>query len=158
MTDRKSTKSYVNEEGSAAIVCPECFRKKVISVDKFRGKKVNLKVKCSCSNIFTVNLEFRRHRRKPTKLKGIYKMDPPSNTAGISEVINLSLSGACFKIKGMHDLQEGQLGTIEFRLDNRKQTELFKHVIIRNVRNGVIGCEFLDQQAFERELGFYLRN
>lgn len=158
MTELKSAKSYVNQDGSAAIVCPDCFRKKVVGVEKFRGKKGPLKVKCGCGHRFEVNLEFRRHYRKLTELDGTYKMDPPSNAAGISEIVNLSLSGACFKVRGMHDLKEGQLGTIEFKLDNRKQTELFKHVIIRNINKDEVGCEFLDQQAFERELGFYLRN
>ncbi len=158
MTEQNSTKSYVNENGNTTILCPECYKKKTLAVEKFRGKKTTLKAKCSCGHIFVVNLEFRRHYRKPTELNGKYKMDPPSNSAGISEIINLSLSGACFKVRGMHDIQEGQLGTIEFTLDNRKQTSLFKHVIIRNVDKGKIGCEFLDQQAFNKELGFYLRN
>lgn len=158
MSDSRTAKSYVNDLGKAAIVCPECFRKKVIEVEKFRGKKSALKIRCSCSHLFAVALEFRRHFRKPTELKGSYRMKPPLNSGGVTEITNLSLSGACFKIRGLHDLKDGQLGTLEFKLDNRKQTELFKHVIIRSVNKDEIGCEFLDQQAFERELGFYLRS
>ena len=157
MKDSRSAKSYVNDSAKAAIVYPKCFRKKVIDVEKFRGKKSALKARCSCSHLFEVTLEFRRHFRKSTGLKGRYRMDPPLNSGGITEVTNLSLSGACFKIRGLHDLKNGQIGTLEFKLDNRKRTELFKHVIIRNVNENEIGCEFLDQQAFERELGFYLR-
>lgn len=158
MPEEKTTKSYVDDEGSAVIICPDCFRKRTVPVDKFRGKQSTVKVRCSCSHLFHVNLEFRRHYRKNTNLDSKYQIKPPANSGGICEINNLSLSGLSFTVRGIHDIQIGQLGTIEFTLDNRKQTELFKHVIVRNVIGNKIGCEFLDQQAFERELGFYLRS
>lgn len=157
MNDKKSAKSYVNDSGKAAIVCPECHSKRVIDVEQFRGKKSSVKVRCSCSHVFELSLEFRRHYRKKTELEGSYRINS-SNAGGVTEVTNLSLSGACFKIRGLHDLECGQLGTLEFKLDNRKQTELFKHVIIRNINKDEVGCEFLDQHAFEKELGFYLKS
>lgn len=158
MPEEKLTKSYVDNEGQAVIICPECFQKRTVPVDKFRGKQSTVKVRCSCSHLFQVNLEFRRHYRKDTTLDSRFQIRPPAKSGGISEITNLSLSGLCFTVRGVHDIQAGQLGTIEFTLDNRKQTELFKHVIVRNVTGNKIGCEFLDQQAFERELGFYLRS
>ena len=158
MVEKKILKSYVNAEGQAVIVCPDCFRKKTVPVEKFRGKLSTVKVRCSCSHQFQVTLEFRRHYRKNTTLNSCFQIEPPSKSGGISEIINLSKSGVCFIVRGVHDIQVGQLGSIEFTLDNRKQTELEKHVIVRNVDGKKIGCEFLDQVDYERELGFYLCN
>jgi hypothetical protein len=43
-----------------------------------------------------------------------------------------------------------------FTLDNRKQTVLTKNIIIRTVTGNRIGVEFVEDRAFEKELGFYL--
>jgi hypothetical protein len=83
-------------------------------------------------------------------------LDPPAVGGGKIKVINLSLSGACFEVRGIHDLQIGQMGSLHFTLDNRKETVLFKKVIIKIVNGNRIGCEFLEERAYEKELGFYL--
>ena len=53
-------------------------------------------------------------------------------------------------------MEIGQLGSLVFTLDNRKKSVLFKKVIIKTVNGNQIGCEFLEDRAYEKELGFYL--
>jgi len=151
------TKSFVKSDNGAVIVCPACSAAKSISVKQFRNRTHLIKVKCKCGHTFKVQLEFRRHYRKPTDLTATYDLLSPAIGGGIAHLINLSLSGACFEVRGIHELHIGQQGTIAFTLDNRNQTAFFKNVTIRAVKGNRIGCEFVDDTAFEKELGFYLR-
>ncbi len=86
----------------------------------------------------------------------MYNPVPPAVSGGKAKVINLSLSGACFELRGIHDLKIGQKGVLIFTLDNRKETVLTKSIFIRSVSGNRIGGEFVEDRAFEKELGFYL--
>jgi hypothetical protein len=128
-----------------------------MSVRQFRHHLHLLKVKCKCGNSFRVQLEFRRHYRKPTELNGTFDPTYPASGGGVAKIVNLSLSGACFEIRAMHDLKIGQRGKLLFTLDNRKQTALCKNIYIRSVDGIRIGSEFINDRAFDKDLGFYLR-
>lgn len=157
MTDQPPPhKSFVKPDDEAMIVCPACDTARSISVKQFRHRLHLIKVKCKCGHVFKVHLEFRRHFRKPTELEGTYDLIPPAIGGGKIKVINLSLNGACFEVRGIHDMKEGQKGSLVFTLDNRKETVLFKKVIIKTVTANRIGCEFVEDRAYEKELGFYL--
>lgn len=84
-------------------------------------------------------------------------MTPPAVGGGMMKILNLSLQGACFEVKGFHRIQIGQKGIIDFNLDDRKETRLVRDFIVRTVASNTIGCQFNDSQAFAKELGFYLR-
>jgi len=157
MTIQENThKSFVKSDDETMIVCPACDTAKAISATQFRHRQHIVKVKCKCGHVFKVHLEFRRHFRKPTDLEGMYDLNPPAVGGGKIKVINLSLSGACFEVRGIHDMKTGQQGSLVFTLDNRKETVLFKKVIIKTVTANRIGCEFVEDRAYEKELGFYL--
>jgi hypothetical protein len=149
-------KSFVKSGDEATITCPRCQTIKIIAVREFRHHLHMLRVKCRCGYAFRVQLEFRRHYRKATDLSGTYDLVPPAVGGGITKVINLSLSGACFEVRGIHDLKIGQSGVLIFTLDNRKETTLIKKIFIKTVNGNRIGSEFAEYQAFEKDLGFYL--
>jgi hypothetical protein len=153
-----SQKSFVKSGDEATIVCPQCNSAKVIAVRQFLQRLHMLKVKCRCGYTFKVQLEFRRHYRKQTDLPGTYDITPPAVGGGTAKILNLSLSGACFEIRGAHDLKIGQKGVLIFTLDNRKETVLSKNIRIISVTGNRIGGEFISDQAFEKDLGFYLRS
>lgn len=157
MTNQPPTdRAFVREDNSTTLVCPKCRTAKDISVQQFRDKQHHVNVRCKCGYSFKVQLEFRRHFRKATSLSSTYKVKPPTGS-GIATVVNLSVSGACFEVRGHHDFKIGQKGELVFTLDDKKKTVLFKNVIIRSINNNRIGCEFVDDRAFSKELGFYLR-
>lgn len=150
-------KAFVHEDGRTSIVCPQCSKVKAVAVGQYRGRQHQLKVRCSCSHVFKVNLDFRQSYRKPTDLAAIYNLFPPAVGGGMSQVLNLSLSGICFEVKGVHGIKIGQKGRIDFTLNNRRATRLIRDFTVRTVRQRTIGCEFRQDQAFEKDLGFYLR-
>lgn len=152
----KPHKSFVKTGDKAMIVCPACDSAKQISATQFRHRQHIIKVKCKCGHLFKVHLEFRRHFRKETELEGTYDSSLPASGGGKIKVTNLSFSGACFEVRGIHNLQIGQQGSLVFTLDDRKETVLFKKVIIKNVSGHQIGCQFIEDRAYEKELGFYL--
>lgn len=152
-----SVKAFVNDDGMASISCPSCGIVRPTSVAKFRHRQHILSVKCRCQVQFKVHLEFRKHFRKPTDLDGLYTILPPDAGGGKIKVKNISRSGIGFSVSGVHSIKKGQQAKIKFTLDNRKATELDKHVTIKSIKNNYIGCQFIENQAFEKELGFYLR-
>jgi len=157
MTNQIPTnKTFVKDDSQATIVCPACRCAKTISVEAFRNKQHVIKVKCTCGYSFGLQLEFRQFFRKNTDLQGVYDVKPPARGGGIATIVNLSLSGACFEVRGVHALEVGHKGSLVFTLDNRKETVLYRQVIIRTVDGNRIGCEFVAERAFEKELGFYL--
>jgi len=150
-------KSFVNTEGIATIKCPKCGVIKNLPATEFRGRQHTLKVRCNCDYAWDILLDFRRHYRKKTELSGTYALDPPASGGGRLTVLNISRSGVGFSIKGTHTIMIGQKARLRFTLDNRKQTPIDKHVVIKAVKAGYIGCEFIEDRAFEKDLGFYLQ-
>ncbi|MFW2365456.1 MAG: PilZ domain-containing protein, partial [Desulforhopalus sp.] len=71
-------------------------------------------------------------------------------------ILNLSRSGARFQMPAGHTMEVGHKGVLVFTLDDRKKTALKKQVVIRTVKGNIVGCEFIEDRAFQKELGFYL--
>ena len=142
----------------ASIRCPDCALVKNIAVGKFRNRKHTLKTRCSCGTTFLVALDFRRHYRKPTKTIGVYSLIGEScSGGGQMQVNNISRSGVGFSVSGMHNISTGQKALLNFRIDDKKQTELTIKVLIKNIRGNTVGCEFINQNQIGKDLGFYLQ-
>ena len=153
--DSNVNRVFVSEDGMATISCPNCMITKQVPVADYRGKKQSLKVRCKCEQTFTVNLEFRQQHRKNTQLKGLY--DNLNESGGGRAVIrDISRNGIGFTVAGVHNIRVGHKVMINFVLDNNKQTELKKQAVVKAVNMNLIGCEFKKDQAFEKDLGFYL--
>lgn len=150
-------KAFVHDNGRVSISCPSCNILRSIQVRNFRNKRHVLNVKCTCSAQFKVHLEFRKHFRKDTDLSGMYFLLSPTSGGGKVRIKDISRSGLRFSVSGKHAIRTGSTAKVTFTLDNRKATELVKKVVVRNIEDNLIGCEFLDDRAFEKELGFYLR-
>jgi len=154
-------KSFVTRESTATITCPKCNKSRNIEASKYRNRKHTIKVRCSCRHQFTVLLDYRKTYRKETNLEGTYIMIPPGVGKGRLNVLNISKNGIGFTIgfsvSGSHPLKPGQKVRVSFQLDNKKRTDIQKVITIKNVDGHYIGGEFDDIEAFEKDLGFYLR-
>lgn len=154
----KVQKTFVKTNDTASIRCPDCSLVKNIAVGKFRNNRHTLKTRCSCGCTFLVALDFRKHYRKPTKLVGVYSLiGAPSSGGGQMQVNNISRSGVGFTVSGIHNMTVGQKALLNFRIDDKKQTELTKKVMIRNIHHNTIGCEFINHNQVGKDLGFYLQ-
>lgn len=170
-------KAFVKQDDTATITCPDCQLIKTVAVGKFRSTQHTIKVRCSCGHSFPCSLDFRKYYRKKTKLRGIYypqktgitnKQSKKTQLTGIYAmkspdgdsypviVTNISLGGLQFTLLSRDAIEMGQQGHITFTLDDRKETEINKRVIVQSTNDNIIGCRFPDDETLEPGLRFYL--
>ena len=155
----ETVKAFVRQDDTVTIVCPACTLPKNVSVGSFRTKSHYLKVRCPCDNVFRVHLDFRQFYRKPTDLKAMYKtLKPAGHGGGVVQIKNISQGGLGFTISEVNTIEVGQLLLITFQLDDKKKTSLKKEVIVQSVSDNFVGCRFTTGQAYEKEIGFYLKS
>ena len=157
MKIQNSPKAFVRADNEVLIVCPECSFTKNLSAEQFRHRQNLLKIKCKCGHHFTVQLEFRLHVRKETEFEGICKFSGTGKGVWDVILVNLSLGGVCLEISGNHGLMVGNEGTLEFNLDDRKATSILKRIIVKGISANLVRCEFVEDMAYQKALGFYLK-
>lgn len=152
-------KAHVRENNTATLICPACGAIKHIAAEKFRFGRHTINVRCRCQQLFTVLLDFRRHYRKQTSLPGTYEIISEGGIGGgIIHINNISRSGVGFTVSGLHRIEKDQELLVEFQLNDKRKTTLKKRVLVKSVRQNVIGCQFKDNAEMERALGFFLQN
>jgi hypothetical protein len=153
-----TVKTFVRAGGQATIICPNCNTAKNAKVNAYLHKKHRLNVRCRCNTVFTVLLEFRKHYRKATNLPGTYVVtNPKGGGGGMAHIQNISRSGIGFSVSGLHRMGLDQTLRIEFNLNDKNFTKVIKEAKIKAINDNYIGCQFLDNQPFEKALGFYLQ-
>lgn len=154
----ETIKAFVRANDTVTIVCTACNMPKNAAVGAFRNKSHDLKVRCPCGNVFMVHLDFRQHYRKLTDLPGTFRSINPSGMGGDMKVKDVSISGVGITISSVHTLEKGNTLILDFTLDDKKKTKLTKEVVVQSVEGKMIGCRFVERQAYNKELGFYLKN
>ena len=148
---------YVRQDGNVTFICPSCNRVSIVSVSKFKGQRHTIKIRCNCTKQFVTNLDFRQHYRKPTNITGKYILDHPARGEGEVIIRNISLGGISFEVLGAHFTKEGDTGTIDFVLDNKNKTPFERRFTVQSVNGQVVGCKFIKDREYDKELGFYMR-
>lgn len=177
MISKNTQRVFVKPDDTATISCPKCQLAKTVEVGKFRTTRHTITARCTCGHSFPVSLDFRKCYRKQTalsgtyatraskvdnkngkktKLTGTYSMHAPAFGDGHMLVANISCGGLQFTTPGDHAIEVGQQAQINFTLDDRKQTNITKRVIIQSVAGNIIGCRFADDEPLEQGLRFYL--
>jgi hypothetical protein len=142
----------------AVLTCPSCSQTKDLPVSDYREKgKRELRIKCSCDEIFDICLEYRKHPRQEARLLG--RSINLSNHREDQDVIVKNISqggiGLC-PFSGKHRTRKDDQLLISFTLNNSKQTSIETNVTVRSVAKDYIGCEFNSTDHFKTALGFYL--
>lgn len=154
----ETVKSFVDKDNTVTLVCPACSTPKSISVASFKDKCHFVKVRCPCDNVFRVHLDFRQQHRKPTTLPGAFTcLQPAGIGSGKMTVEDISQGGVGMTVSERHDLQIGCILILSFKLDDKKKTLLEKKAVVRTIHGNFIGCEFIDRELYEKEIGFYLK-
>jgi hypothetical protein len=158
MMAKSRLKVHVRHNHTATLVCPACGQARQVSVAKFRNDRHTLAVRCRCSHVYRVLLDFRGHYRKPTNLTGTYTLtDSDAPDGGVIRIHDISGSGVGFSVLGQHRIAPGHELKIKFQLTDRKRTELNKTVRVCRVQDDFIGGEFVGDNGFDKDLGFFLR-
>jgi hypothetical protein len=150
-------KTYVRPDNTAVLTCPHCGRQKVILSQSFKGYKHKLRIKCACQDVFTVILEFRNRGRRKTHLRGTYINHSREGNKGQLIIEDISVTGLAFSSLNLDNFQVGDALSIEFALDDEHQTPIRKDVIVRDVRQRSVGCEYeKSEDTFGSPLGYYI--
>ena len=153
----EARKVLVNESDEAVISCPACSLVKKMSVGRYRkDSKRYLRVKCSCSKVFNLCLEYREYYRKSVKLLG--KSINLSNHRETQDIIvkNVSLRGVGFCPFKKHRTRQGDRLQVFFELNDGYNSPIRTDVIVRRVEENYLGCEFINALKIREPLGFYL--
>lgn len=147
----------VKEHDEAAILCPGCSKVKNISVESYRraGKR-DLRVKCSCGELFGLCLEYRKYYRKPVKLLG--KSINFSNHRETQDIVvkNISMGGIGFCPFQKHKTRQGDRLQVFFELNDSSSTAINTDVTVCTVRENYVGCGFINTRGIRESLGFFL--
>ena len=159
MPESGLSRTYVRRNNKAVLICPYCGQWRSISADPFRGEKHKLKVKCFCKETFIVFLEFRKETRKKTFLSGSYIDHSQKGSRCDIVILDISVSGLTFSSLDAPSLRIDDEFGVEFRLDFVKGTDIKRDVIVKNIHQKRVGCEFeLSGGAFDDQLGYYVRS
>ena len=153
----ESRKTFVKEDGTTVLKCPHCRYARTVSVIKFIGKQKVINVKCSCMKSYSVKLIQRKMYRKSTNLKGNYTNLSLNNELGMMIVKDVSMGGIGFEVIGGNRIKKEHELMVTFTLDDTHSSVIKKQVVVRNVRDKFVGCEFLHANEYSKALGFYLR-
>ncbi len=154
MPESGLSKTYVRPNNRAVLICPYCGQWQSILAEPFRGYNHKLKVRCFCKETFKVFLEFRKKVRTKIFLKGTYIDYSQKGSRCDIVVLDISLIGLAFSSLDAPTLRIDDERGVEFTLDSKKGTDIKKAVIVRNINQTRVGCEFeLSGGAFDDQLG-----
>ena len=163
----KRIKLFVGKSNIIKLRCPNCLENKQIPASVLKSK-YKFTAKCKCQTVFEVELEYRRSIRKETNLDGYYSYSlkklqnhkvlegdiVTGFTSTNCNIMDISTYGLKFNCLFPHEIKNDDLLYIIFKLSSG--TNIEKKVVVRNVRGGYIGCEFIDVQEGDQDIGLYL--
>jgi hypothetical protein len=151
-------KLYVNPDGTATFICPNCGCARRESAEQYKDHKGSIKIECPCTNVYEIELEFRKYYRKETYLEGIYYRSAHSDDWGKMVVKNLSMGGCGLETINTCTLVEGEEIKLEFMLDGRRGITIRKKAVVTEIEGRYVGCKFSQPPGFvDPDLGFFLK-
>lgn len=160
-------KLFVSSDNKITIDCPHCWHSRVVNIANLIVHQKVLRIKCRCKSIFSVELEFRKKKRKRTNLDGFYYSPTQESIPDLSQGIhiravnctirNLSMNGVGFvAFNNRHNIKKEDKLIVKFMLDNATRLLIEKNVLVMVVNGNYIGGEFFDVEQNDPRLGFYV--
>ena len=129
---------------------------KSVNVEKFKGRKKSLTVRCKkCEGKFSILLDFRAAFRKNVHLDGSLKKSGSDkwHKIVVRDISHISRTG--IRIVCADDLKEGDNVKVKFTLNNAKRSEIERDAVVKWRRDKDAGLELMDNPLYDSELGFY---
>ncbi|HID31401.1 MAG TPA: PilZ domain-containing protein [Desulfobacterales bacterium] len=150
----EAKKIYVTGDDQGTIVCDSCGKWKTANVARYVSLNKPVKIRCSCGASFSVKFEKRKFYRKKVRLHGTCfigrRREEPIS------IEDISAGGLGFRMnKGA--VEKGDTLNIEFTLDDKARSTISEDVIVKSVKDRLIGAEFTGLcEHSKKVLGFYL--
>ncbi|MGB3222136.1 MAG: PilZ domain-containing protein [Desulforhopalus sp.] len=174
-------KVYLEDNNVVTVSCPKCKKTRKIDATPYLKKEglvqLTFRFKCNscdcghkdcsgcngsdCSNGHSNSfiLERRKFYRKKVNLSG--SIIGNSGKRYSIRVRDLSRTGLKMKVLSPHAFQVDERILVEFFLDDVKETQINKEVVIRKTDDKEVDGEFLATEGFDNNdkiIGFYLMN
>ncbi|MBU0730181.1 MAG: hypothetical protein KKE17_12040 [Proteobacteria bacterium] len=163
-------KLIIGGRDSITVTCPECRHTKKIPV--YSLIKRSFKARCTCGNLFEVEVEGRKKFRKKTELDGFFEKFHHQEGEKFPVVHwettfvhfkkpnclieNISMNGIGFKTLVAHELSVNDYVRLKTRLDDSAKTLIERNLLVRFVRNNYIGCMVLESGGQDNKLAWYM--
>ncbi|MEN8136565.1 MAG: PilZ domain-containing protein [Thermodesulfobacteriota bacterium] len=160
-----TTKTYIDDQrNTASINCPSCQKITEVSISALASKH-HLKVKCSCKNIFLVEVEFRDKSRKQVDFTGFYEIianwqEEKKARADIQWeniqadpekpnclVIDLSKGGIGFIVLDKQEINVGDFVLLSFRLDGNAKGKINRICQVKHINDNFVGGRMLEEET-----------
>ncbi|MCF6289692.1 MAG: PilZ domain-containing protein [Desulfobacterales bacterium] len=146
----------IKKDRTVDISCPRCRGTRTVPVAEFRDLHLDKTVRCNCATIFKVRLEARGLFRRETMLKGGYTNLTVEQPRAPMLVTNISLQGI-----GFMDCSDQPLGIddrlrVAFVLDDPRGTLIRTEARVVSTRGRDIGCEFINNEEYAKQLAGYI--
>jgi len=138
----KTLKVYVNHDDEAEIACPQCGTRSTVSVERFKGRKDPVKVRCRCKETFHVVLEASGPDVRQTHLEGYYGKLPQCTEWGKILVRNISQVGMGCTTLTKHNVKKGDKIRITLTLNSIGRPLIVKDAVVRVTDDKYLGCVF----------------
>jgi hypothetical protein len=129
-----------DEKNFATLVCPKCSKAKRIDASPFLSQSKVFRVRCSCKQVFTVTIDFRKSLRKEVTLPGEF-INPETEERGEMLVENFSMKGMRFSPLKPHKIVPGDVIEVSFTLEATRAI-VRRTVLVKHVTGASIGTEF----------------
>lgn len=172
-------KVYLNDNNTITVSCPRCQKTKDIDAIPFLKSKglvkLNFRFKCeycdcghidckeckeaNCAsgNTNMIAIDRRKFYRKKVNLPGFFLGEKGKRFS--IRVLDLSRTGLRAKILTPNTFQVDQKLQVQFTLDDAKETNVQKYIVVRKTDGKVVDGEFTDSDAYDKNdkaIGFYL--
>ena len=145
----------ITPQGDITVTCPACQSRSVVAASAYRNKHAPAAAQCGCGHIYEVLIDTRSYYRKTVELRGFYTVLGDGNSRRMT-VEDLSFTGLRFRTLTHPTLSVDDVVQISFHLDQPPYTEIVSPAVVRWTKDAMIGAEFCDQQAYRKQIGFYL--
>lgn len=142
---------------TARLTCPDCQKSKIVQLSEYKLIKRLTRVKytCSCGHIYIAVLESKSGPPRDTHLAGTFSAKGAFRCAGKMVIKRLNSSGLTLRTNLEQKLIPGINLSLEFVLDDGKQSVVTKEVRILAKKGKYLTAEFLSKEHFDN-LGPYL--
>ena len=146
MDTSKRQKYFVNHQEAVTIRCKTCGRVGTFSVAGLRGRKHSLTVNCPCTEIFAIDLEFRRDFRSVTHIPATFRaLSTPKGRARHCVVANQSSGGLLLRIDEEVPVKANDRLVVCFCPQEGLAQEIERIISVRHYEHGnTIGGSFID--------------
>lgn len=147
MDTEKRQKYFVSQNKVVTIKCQTCGRAGTYSVETLKHKKHSVKINCSCTKTFEVDLEFRHDFRNKSHISGKFRaLSTPRIQARQCIIANQSSGGLLLQVTEDVLIKKDDQLIVSYRPSSSSSREIERIISVRHYDQGHhIGGAFIDE-------------